>query len=80
MATTARRTVLTLPAAPLGEPNPLPALRPLDEVHTLDERAKQDLPRDMARQIGAEILGEVWSELTDEPLPDAYDYRMRPQD
>ncbi|NUK46273.1 DUF5107 domain-containing protein, partial [Streptomyces lunaelactis] len=28
---------------------------------------------------GAEILGEVWSALTDEPLPDAYDYRMRPQ-
>jgi hypothetical protein len=28
---------------------------------------------------GAEILGEVWSQLTDEPLPDAYDYRMRPR-
>lgn len=28
---------------------------------------------------GAEILGEVWSSLTDEPLPAAYDYRMRPE-
>ncbi|MEU0373950.1 DUF5107 domain-containing protein [Streptomyces sp. NPDC006283] len=59
MATTVRRTVLTLPAAPLGAPNPLPALRPLDETHTLDERAKQDLPRDMARQIGYEPLRTV---------------------
>ncbi|MFD7947066.1 DUF5107 domain-containing protein, partial [Streptomyces sp. NPDC059744] len=28
---------------------------------------------------GAEILDEVWSALTDEPLPDAYNYRMRPK-
>ncbi|MEU5974669.1 DUF5107 domain-containing protein [Streptomyces sp. NPDC047315] len=56
MATTVRRTVLTLPAAPVGPANPLPALRPLDEVHVLDERAKRDLPRDMARQIGYEPL------------------------
>lgn len=28
---------------------------------------------------GTEILEEVWSALTDEPLSDAYDYRMRPQ-
>ncbi|MGW2231842.1 DUF5107 domain-containing protein [Streptomyces formicae] len=54
--TTVRRDVLTLPAAPLGPENPLPALRPLDEVHTLDERAKEGLPRDMARQLGYEPL------------------------
>ncbi|QEU97132.1 DUF5107 domain-containing protein [Streptomyces kanamyceticus] len=56
MKTTVRRDVLTLPAAPLGPENPLPALRPLDEVHTLDERAKEGLPRDMARQLGYEPL------------------------
>jgi tetratricopeptide (TPR) repeat protein len=27
---------------------------------------------------GTEILEEVWSRITDEPLPEAYDYRMRP--
>ncbi|MCX4820371.1 DUF5107 domain-containing protein [Streptomyces sp. NBC_01142] len=59
MATTVRRTVLTLPAAPVGPPNPLPALRPLDEMHSLDERAKQELPREMARQIGYEPLRTV---------------------
>ncbi|MET9365693.1 DUF5107 domain-containing protein [Streptomyces sp. NPDC006632] len=52
MATTVRRAVLTLPGAPLGEANPLPALRPRDELHRLDERAREGLPRDMARQIG----------------------------
>ncbi|MFF3244823.1 DUF5107 domain-containing protein [Streptomyces sp. NPDC002870] len=56
MATTVRRTVLTLPAALVGPPNPLPALRPLDEMHSIDERAKQELPREMARQIGYEPL------------------------
>ncbi|WP_371655566.1 MULTISPECIES: DUF5107 domain-containing protein [unclassified Streptomyces] len=59
MATTVRRSVLTLPAAPLGQPNPLPALRPLDETHTLDEGAREGLPRDMARQIGYEPLETV---------------------
>ncbi|MFE0171042.1 DUF5107 domain-containing protein [Streptomyces sp. NPDC059002] len=57
--TTVRRDVLTLPAAPLGPENPLPALRPLDEVQTLDRRdgrAKEGLPRDMARQLGYEPL------------------------
>ncbi|MYV92343.1 DUF5107 domain-containing protein [Streptomyces sp. SID1034] len=52
MATTVRRAVLTLPGAPLGEANPLPALGPRDELHQLDERAREGLPRDMARQIG----------------------------
>ncbi|GAA0628565.1 DUF5107 domain-containing protein [Streptomyces crystallinus] len=59
MATTVRRSVLTLPAAPLGQPNPLPALRPLDEVHTLDEKDREGLPRDMARQIGHQPLRTV---------------------
>ncbi|WP_232788831.1 DUF5107 domain-containing protein, partial [Streptomyces odonnellii] len=38
--------------APLGPENPLPALRTLDEAHTVDERARKGLPADMARQIG----------------------------
>ncbi|MFE2288013.1 DUF5107 domain-containing protein [Streptomyces sp. NPDC059443] len=56
MATTVSRSVLTLPAAPLGPENPLPALRALDDVHVLDDRERQSLPRDMARQIGYEPL------------------------
>ncbi|MQS34823.1 DUF5107 domain-containing protein [Streptomyces katsurahamanus] len=56
MATTVRRTVLTLPAAPVGPANPLPALRPLTAVHSVDERTKRELPREMARQIGYEPL------------------------
>ncbi|MFD7323018.1 DUF5107 domain-containing protein [Streptomyces sp. NPDC059875] len=50
--TTVRRAVLTLPAAPLGPDNPLPALRKLDAAHAVDEPAKEDMPRDMARQLG----------------------------
>ncbi|MBT2397117.1 DUF5107 domain-containing protein [Streptomyces sp. ISL-100] len=56
MATTVRRAVLTLPAAPLGPENPLPGLRPLDEQHFIDERSRAGLPRDMARQVGYEPL------------------------
>ncbi|MCM2386928.1 DUF5107 domain-containing protein [Streptomyces albipurpureus] len=56
MATTVRRTVLNLPAAPVGPANPLPALRPLGEKHSLSERAMAELPRDMARQIRYEPL------------------------
>ncbi|MGW0365719.1 DUF5107 domain-containing protein [Streptomyces sp. NPDC002990] len=56
MATTVRRAVLTLPAVPTGPENPLPALRAPREVHTLDERTRGGLPRDMARQIGYEPL------------------------
>lgn len=62
MATTVRRSVLTLPAAPLGPPNPLPALRPLGEAHRVEAPAgpaREDLPRDMARQIGYQPLGTV---------------------
>lgn len=56
MATTVRRAVLTLPAALLGPENPLPVLRAPADVHTLDERSREGLPRDMARQIGYEPL------------------------
>ncbi|MEV4195946.1 DUF5107 domain-containing protein, partial [Streptomyces toxytricini] len=52
MATTVRRAVLTLPAAPLGPENPLPALCPPPAPPALDERARRVLPRDMARQTG----------------------------
>ncbi|MFJ3905389.1 DUF5107 domain-containing protein [Streptomyces sp. NPDC090025] len=52
--TTVRRAVLTLPAAPLGPDNPLPALRHLGGPGTpsVDERDRPGLPRDMARQLG----------------------------
>ncbi|MFE5483223.1 DUF5107 domain-containing protein [Streptomyces sp. NPDC056527] len=53
--TTVRRAVLTLPAAPLGPDNPLPALRTPGAAHAaalLDARVKEDVPRDMARQLG----------------------------
>ncbi|MEV7890742.1 DUF5107 domain-containing protein [Streptomyces sp. NPDC002817] len=54
IVTTIRREVLTLPAAELGPDNPLPPLRPLDELHRVDDRG--DLPAEMARQIGYEPL------------------------
>ncbi|MEV3988126.1 DUF5107 domain-containing protein [Streptomyces sp. NPDC049837] len=50
--TTVRRTVLTLPAAPLGPENPLPALRLLDRPRTVDDATRRAMPRDMARQTG----------------------------
>ncbi|WKX73247.1 DUF5107 domain-containing protein [Streptomyces sp. XD-27] len=59
MATSVRRTVLTLPAAPLGPENPLPALRPLDEVHRVGDDARAALPAEAARQIGYGRLRSV---------------------
>ncbi|MCI3271191.1 DUF5107 domain-containing protein [Streptomyces cylindrosporus] len=56
IVTTIRREVLTLPAAELGPDNPLPPLRLLHEVHRIDDRDREDLPREMARQIGYERL------------------------
>ncbi|MFK0280571.1 DUF5107 domain-containing protein [Streptomyces sp. NPDC090499] len=56
IVTRIRREVLTLPAAELGPDNPLPPLRLLDEIHRVDERDREDLPRDMARQLGHEPL------------------------
>src|SRR4051812_17552831 len=52
IVTTIRREVLTLPAAELGPDDPLPPLRLLHEVHGIDERDREELPRDMARQAG----------------------------
>ncbi|WP_405915688.1 DUF5107 domain-containing protein [Streptomyces sp. NBC_00728] len=62
IVTTIRRDVLPLPAAELGPSNPLPPLRPLDEMHTIDDRDRVGLPRDMARQIGYEPLRSVLPE------------------
>lgn len=59
MATTVRRTAVTIPAAPLGPENPLPALRALDEVHRLDPGERAGLPADMARQVGYAPLHSV---------------------
>ncbi|WP_217547853.1 DUF5107 domain-containing protein [Streptomyces sp. GbtcB6] len=56
IVTRIRREVLTLPAAELGPDNPLPPLRPLEEIHRVDERDREELPRDMARQLGYEPL------------------------
>ncbi|WP_330460702.1 DUF5107 domain-containing protein [Streptomyces sp. NBC_00820] len=52
IVTRIRREVLTLPAARLGPDNPLPPLRPLDEVHRIDDRDREGMPHDMARQLG----------------------------
>ncbi|MHB9757875.1 DUF5107 domain-containing protein [Streptomyces sp. BYX5S] len=57
-----RRAVLTLPGAGLGVDNPLAALRPLDEMHEVDERAKEGMPLDMARQVGYQPLRSVLPE------------------
>ncbi|MFI9202088.1 DUF5107 domain-containing protein [Streptomyces sp. NPDC053048] len=51
MATTIRRTVLTLPAAPLGPENPLPPLGSFGDVHRLGPGGLDDFPADMARQM-----------------------------
>lgn len=59
LATTVRRTTVTLPAAALGAENPLPALRPLDEPHRLETGDRALLPADMARQLGYAPLRSV---------------------
>ncbi|WUD72370.1 DUF5107 domain-containing protein [Streptomyces sp. NBC_00510] len=51
MATTVRRTTLTLPASPLGPENPLPALRASGDPHVLDPAESAALPPGMARRI-----------------------------
>jgi tetratricopeptide (TPR) repeat protein len=76
IVTTIRRAVVTLPAAELGPDNPLPPLRPLDDVHRVDERDRRDLPPDMARQIGYEPLRS----LLPVPLRDGYDRHRAPRD
>ncbi|MGW6489111.1 DUF5107 domain-containing protein [Streptomyces sp. NPDC055056] len=74
IVTTIRRDVLTLPAADLGPSNPLPPLRTLDETHTIDDRDRVGLPRDMARQIGYEPLHSVLPER----IRDGYGRERRP--
>ncbi|MDX3228811.1 DUF5107 domain-containing protein [Streptomyces sp. ME19-01-6] len=59
MATSLRRTTLTLPTAPLGPENPLPALRLPREAHRIDEPTRATLPADMARQAAYEPLRSV---------------------
>lgn len=59
IVTTIRRDVLTLPAAQLGPDNPLPPLRLPHEIHRIDVRDRDDLPRDMARQAGYGQLGSL---------------------
>ncbi|HEY3478316.1 MAG TPA: DUF5107 domain-containing protein, partial [Streptomyces sp.] len=59
LATTVRRTAVSIPAAPLGPENPLPALRPLGDMHHIDLRDRAGLPADMARQIGYAPLRSV---------------------
>ncbi|MFF4269378.1 DUF5107 domain-containing protein [Streptomyces sp. NPDC001536] len=73
IVTTIRREVLTLPAAELGPDNPLPPLRPLDELHRVDDR--DDLPAQMARQIGYEPLRS----LLPVHLRDGYDRVREPR-
>ncbi|KAF4407914.1 DUF5107 domain-containing protein [Streptomyces lycii] len=62
MPTTVRRAVLNLPGVPVGPDNPLPALRPLDELHRIGEEERAALPAGMARQIGYEPLRSVLPE------------------
>ncbi|MER7177319.1 DUF5107 domain-containing protein [Streptomyces mesophilus] len=59
--TTIRRAELTLPGAPLGLSNPLPALCPPAEVHSVrvDERLRESLPLDMRRQLGYRPLRSI---------------------
>lgn len=59
LATTVRRAVLNLPAAPLGPENPLPPLRTPAAPPVLDPRERAGLPRDMARQLGHRPLRTV---------------------
>ncbi|HEY9374234.1 MAG TPA: DUF5107 domain-containing protein [Streptomyces sp.] len=73
--TTVRRAELTLPGAPLGPDNPLPALRTLDRSHAVvDPRDTADLPRDMARQLGHAPLRT----LLPAPLRDGYGRERAP--
>ncbi|MET7934394.1 DUF5107 domain-containing protein [Streptomyces sp. NPDC005322] len=59
MATSVRRTTLTLPTAPLGPGNPLPALCPRAETHRVDEATRATLPTGMARRMAYGPLRSV---------------------
>ncbi|MFH8842325.1 DUF5107 domain-containing protein [Streptomyces sp. NPDC017868] len=76
--TTVRRAVLTLPVAPLGPDNPLPALRaPAGAgAHAVDARTLAELPRDMARGMGRAPLRS----LLPAPVRDGYGRERTPAD
>ncbi|MEU6096328.1 DUF5107 domain-containing protein [Streptomyces sp. NPDC047079] len=76
IVTTIRRDAVRLPAAGLGPDNPLPPLRPLDEMHRIEDRDRDDLPRDMARQMGYEPLRS----LLPERVRDGYGRARSPRD
>ncbi|MGW1159478.1 DUF5107 domain-containing protein [Streptomyces sp. NPDC002519] len=76
IVTTIRRDTVTLPAAGLGPDNPLPPLRTLDETHRIEDRDRDGLPRDMARQIGYEPLRS----LLPVRVRDGYARRRAPRD
>ncbi|PJJ05502.1 uncharacterized protein DUF5107 [Streptomyces sp. 2333.5] len=59
MATSVRRTTLTLPAAPLGPDNPLPALCAGHDPHRIELGPDTRLPADMARQLGHAPLRSI---------------------
>ncbi|MEU5545159.1 DUF5107 domain-containing protein [Streptomyces sioyaensis] len=59
MATSVRRTTLTLPAAPLGPDNPLPALCAGHDPHHIELGPDTRLPADMARQLGYAPLRSI---------------------
>ncbi|MFG2833086.1 DUF5107 domain-containing protein [Streptomyces sp. NPDC048434] len=59
MATRVRRTTLTLPAAPLGPDNPLPALRGGQDLHRIEIPQDAGLPADMTQQIGCAPLRSI---------------------
>ncbi|MCK7624786.1 DUF5107 domain-containing protein [Streptomyces sp. RS10V-4] len=59
MATTVRRTTLTLPMAALGPDNPLPALRGAPDAHRIRIPRDAGLPAEMARQIGYAPLRSI---------------------
>jgi tetratricopeptide (TPR) repeat protein len=75
IVTRIRREVLALPAAELGPDNPLPALRPRDDVHRVDDRGRAGMPDDMARQLGHAPLHS----LLPVPVRDGYGRNRRPR-
>ncbi|MGW2634723.1 DUF5107 domain-containing protein [Streptomyces chattanoogensis] len=76
MATSVRRTTLSLPAAPVGPDNPLPALRGGRDPHRAEIAQDAALPGDMARQIGYEPLRSILPA----PLRDGYGRTRRTTD
>ncbi|MEU9115069.1 DUF5107 domain-containing protein [Streptomyces sp. NPDC048483] len=76
MATSVRRTTLTLPAAPIGPDNPLPALRAGRDLHRIEIPRNAQLPADMACQIGYRQLRSVLPAR----LRDGYGRERRPTD